>query len=118
MPSLEKLQISEATQTSSLPSTTSRSSSGSPGHSSKDTQSSAPNKVDALEPQAKPHDPHILLVDDNALNLKLLGAFFKKHGYRDVKQAKNGKEAVEIVKSSSHDTDIIFMVCVLLRQCC
>lgn len=119
MPSLTNLQISEAVQTSTLPLRVSGSSRKASRSSLRDKRPDAANeasrrmatpKVQAnLEPE---QTPHILLVDDNALNLKVLGAFFKKHGYQNVKQAKDGKEAVEIVQSSEHVFNIIFMVCI------
>ncbi|KAK7178257.1 sensor histidine kinase response regulator (hsp90-like protein) [Paraphaeosphaeria sporulosa] len=56
-----------------------------------------------------PGNIRILLVDDNTLNLKLLGAFFKKNGYRDTKEAKHGREAVEAAHNCSEGFDIIFM---------
>jgi CheY-like chemotaxis protein len=51
----------------------------------------------------------ILIVDDNALNLRLLGAFLKKNGYRDTEQAKHGREAVEAAQNCSEGFNIIFM---------
>jgi CheY-like chemotaxis protein len=116
MSSLEKLQISEASQAPFPFSNSSKSSLG-PSKSSTNEEKTAAIKqlVD------KPMDQNvnqklessetlrILIVDDNYLNLILLGAFFKKNGYRDVKQAKHGREAVEAVQNCSEGFDIIFM---------
>jgi CheY-like chemotaxis protein len=116
MSSLEKLQISEASQ-APFPSSNSSKSSLGPSKSSTNEEKTAAIKqlVD------KPMDQNvnqklessetlrILIVDDNYLNLRLLGAFFKKNGYRDVKQAKHGREAVEAVQNCSEGFDIIFM---------
>jgi len=51
----------------------------------------------------------ILIVDDNALNTRLLGAFLKKYGCRNIQKAENGAVAVETVKKHSECFDIIFM---------
>lgn len=116
MPSLEKLQISERSQTPIL----CLESSKRPSHSSessvnRDLSSAStelPNQsIDQkVEPKldSKP-TLRILIVDDNALNLRLLGTFFKKNGYRNTQQAKHGKEAVEAVQHCGEGFDIIFM---------
>ncbi|KAJ4990847.1 sensor histidine kinase response [Stagonosporopsis vannaccii] len=116
MPSLEKLQISVAPQSSSPESETSKPSSDSLKPSGKEKHPSTASEVlgksdyQTTEPELDLSPTlRILLVDDNALNLRLLGAFFKKNGYRDTQQAKNGKEAVEAVSNSAQGFDIIFM---------
>ncbi|OAP60405.1 hypothetical protein AYL99_05407 [Fonsecaea erecta] len=55
-------------------------------------------------------DPHILLVDDNKINLKLLETFLKtKRKYSRIKQAEDGQQAVDAVKAAEDPFDIIFM---------
>lgn len=56
--------------------------------------------------------PRLLLVEDNAVNLKLLQTFMLKKGYTDAATAENGKVAVEEVAKSMEaggGFDIIFM---------
>ena len=113
MPSLEKLQISEAAR-SPLPPPDSSKPSPEPSKQSMDAQQTKgiPSKPtdQVVDPKLKTSPVlRILIVDDNALNLRLLGAFFKKNGYRDTKQAKHGREAVEAAQSCSEGFDIIFM---------
>jgi len=52
---------------------------------------------------------HILAVDDNALNLKLLYRYLLKREGDIIVTAKNGVEAVEAVKSRRKGFDVIFM---------
>ncbi|OAL32591.1 hypothetical protein AYO20_07901 [Fonsecaea nubica] len=55
-------------------------------------------------------DPHILLVDDNKINLKLLETFLKtKRKYSRIEQAEDGQQAVDAVKAAEEPFDIIFM---------
>lgn len=116
MPSLEKLQISEASQ-SPLASSGSAKSTPEPAKLSRDGKEQASTKQISKESMDQEVDPklkssavlRILIVDDNALNLRLLGTFFKKNGYRDTKQAVNGREAVEAAQNCSAGFDIIFM---------
>ena len=54
-------------------------------------------------------DPHILLVDDNKINLRLLETFMKKRKYRNIDTAEDGKLAVEAVEARTTKYDIIFM---------
>ena len=113
IPSLEKLQISEASQ-SPLPPPDSSKPSPEPGKPSTNIEQ---RKEVPSKPMDQIVDPElmtipalrILIVDDNALNLKLLGAFFKKNGYRNTEQAKHGREAVEAAQNCSEGFDIIFM---------
>ncbi|WPG98562.1 Hypothetical protein R9X50_00135400 [Acrodontium crateriforme] len=51
---------------------------------------------------------HILLVDDNFINLKVLGTCIDKTGCTYIK-ATNGKEAVDIHETSVQSFDLIFM---------
>ncbi|KAH7382747.1 hypothetical protein DE146DRAFT_760575 [Phaeosphaeria sp. MPI-PUGE-AT-0046c] len=110
LPDSEKEKIAEALQVSSA------SKSSNAQQSLKEKQRSSVKKSisAADDPKAEARsesasDLRILVVDDNALNLRLLGAFLKRNDNRDVKQAKNGKEAVEAVQSSEKGFDIIFM---------
>jgi CheY-like chemotaxis protein len=77
---------------------------------------------DDKEPPPRPSDPEsckpdskqdsklqILVVDDNALNLKLLSGFFQRKGYHGVQQAKHGAEAVDAVQNCTEGFDIVFM---------
>ncbi|KAF9691942.1 hypothetical protein EKO04_009812 [Ascochyta lentis] len=51
----------------------------------------------------------ILVVEDNAVNRKLLGAFLKKHGCQNVQYAENGALAVKMVEERPESFDVIFM---------
>ncbi|ORY08371.1 CheY-like superfamily [Clohesyomyces aquaticus] len=51
----------------------------------------------------------ILVVDDNALNTRLLGAFLKKYRCGNIQEAENGAEAVKAVKEHTEVFDITFM---------
>ncbi|KAH7064201.1 hypothetical protein BKA63DRAFT_497034 [Paraphoma chrysanthemicola] len=51
----------------------------------------------------------VLIVDDNTLNTRLLGAFLQKYGCRNIQKAENGAVAVEAVKNHVDCFDIIFM---------
>jgi CheY-like chemotaxis protein len=105
MPSSEGLQASETFQTSL---TNSGGSNPLPSPATKQMPSKPMDHV--VDGKLKsPEVLRILLVDDNALNLRLLEAFFKKNGYRDTIQAKHGKEAVEAAQNCSKGFNIIFM---------
>jgi hypothetical protein len=68
------------------------------------------SEVDSQEPDSKRDSRlRILLVDDNALNLRLLRAFFRRNGYHNIQQAKHGGEAVEAVQKCAEGFDIVFM---------
>lgn len=55
-------------------------------------------------------NPHVLLVDDNRINLRLLDTFLRnKRKYRKVEQAEDGQQAVDAVKATQEPFDIIFM---------
>lgn len=60
------------------------------------------------EPSDDPSIKHVLLVDDNAINLKILTTYVKKIGCT-LATASNGLEAVEQYKSSKEHFDIVFM---------
>ncbi|KAF2648430.1 hypothetical protein K491DRAFT_784072 [Lophiostoma macrostomum CBS 122681] len=51
----------------------------------------------------------VLLVDDNALNLRLLNMFLKKAGHGNITEGENGEEAVEAVRNSRDGFDVVFM---------
>ncbi|KAG4027518.1 hypothetical protein MFRU_029g00420 [Monilinia fructicola] len=52
---------------------------------------------------------HILAVDDNALNLKLIHRYLQKRKIDTIVDATDGLEAVAAVKASEHGFDVIFM---------
>jgi CheY-like chemotaxis protein/anti-sigma regulatory factor (Ser/Thr protein kinase) len=52
--------------------------------------------------------PHLLLVDDNAVNLKVLAASVKRGGCT-YDQAADGRQAVEAYKSNASAYDLVFM---------
>jgi CheY-like chemotaxis protein len=56
-----------------------------------------------------PLNLRILVVEDNAVNRRLLGAFLKKYGCRHVQYAENGALAVMMVEGRSEGFDVIFM---------
>jgi CheY-like chemotaxis protein len=116
MPSLEMLQISETSQAPFISSESSKSSPNPAKLSAYGEQTDATKQMPSkprdhdLDKKLKSSDVlRILIVDDNALNLRLLGAFFKKNGYQYTKQAKHGREAVEAAQKCSEGFDIIFM---------
>ncbi|KAJ4354808.1 hypothetical protein N0V95_003493 [Ascochyta clinopodiicola] len=55
------------------------------------------------------HELRILLVDDNELNLKLLGVFLKRNGYHNTQKARDGLEAVQAVQERQESYDVVFM---------
>lgn len=74
------------------------------------TVSSMPERPRNRESRDQPaSDLRVLLVDDNALNLRLLKTFLKKAGYVNVTEAENGQKAVEAVQDKSDGFDIVFM---------
>ncbi|CAG5158433.1 uncharacterized protein ALTATR162_LOCUS5077 [Alternaria atra] len=60
-------------------------------------------------PSMDPLNLRILVVEDNAVNRRLLGAFLKKYGCRHVQYAENGALAVKMVEGRSEGFDVIFM---------
>lgn len=71
-------------------------------------EKSAADEAAATAPPIDPDDhPHILVVDDNPTNRKVLGMTLKAAGYPDMEFAVDGGEAVEISRRSL--PDIIFM---------
>ncbi|KIW19116.1 hypothetical protein PV08_03408 [Exophiala spinifera] len=62
--------------------------------------------------ESKPErvDPHVLLVDDNKINLRLLETYLRtKRKYTRIIQAEDGEQAVEAVKKAEVPFDVIFM---------
>lgn len=53
--------------------------------------------------------PHVLLVDDNAVNLRLLRMFMLKRKYSNLGSAENGQLALEAFQKSPSGYDVIFM---------
>ena len=53
--------------------------------------------------------PHILLVDDNKVNIRLLQTYCKQRRYRHVTSAENGQVAVDAVKGAATPVDIVLM---------
>jgi CheY-like chemotaxis protein len=56
-----------------------------------------------------PPNLRVLVVEDNAVNRRLLGAFLKKYGCSNVQYAENGALAVKVVEECSESFDVIFM---------
>ena len=55
-------------------------------------------------------NPHVLLVDDNKINLQLLDTYLRtKRRYTRVAQAEDGQQAVDAVTSAGVPFDVIFM---------
>jgi len=79
------------------------------------TYKSDPTSVQKLQSStAQRREPTVLLVDDNAINLRLLTMFMKKRKYTSILSARDGLEAVNAYSSSLHSTpsappDIVFM---------
>jgi CheY-like chemotaxis protein len=86
------------------------------------TDTDAPNETDlptrfrncVIDSQSEdssvdPLSLRILVVEDNAVNRRLLGAFLKRYGCRDVQYAENGALAVKMVERRSEGFDVIFM---------
>jgi CheY-like chemotaxis protein len=61
------------------------------------------------EPRVNVSNLCILVVDDNAVNRRLLGVFLQKYGCRDIQYAENGALAVKMAEGRSKSFDIIFM---------
>lgn len=64
------------------------------------------------QPQRRPNEPRLLLVDDNAVNLRLLHKFLQKCGIEDVFLASGGSEAINMYDKAVHEGrrfDICFM---------
>jgi len=78
------------------------------------------SKIDPIPVQrsqssiAQRREPTVLLVDDNAINLRLLTMFMKKRNYTSILSARDGLEAVDTYSSALNSTpsappDIVFM---------
>ena len=52
----------------------------------------------------------ILVVDDSLLMRKVLLKILEKAGYRDVEEARNGQEAIDVCKSSKPDLMLLDVV--------
>lgn len=70
---------------------------------------------------AQRREPTLLLVDDNAINLRLLTMFMKKRKYSSILSARDGLEAVNAFSSALHSTpsappDIIFLDISMVSQ--
>lgn len=72
------------------------------------TAATSPRSL-AIRVNADRTDPRIMIVEDNAVNLRLLKIFIEKCGYRDVATAINGAIAVDAAQTSDKNFDIIFM---------
>ncbi|KAJ5593996.1 uncharacterized protein N7459_000204 [Penicillium hispanicum] len=59
--------------------------------------------------QPQTQNPRILIVEDNKINLNLMLAFLKKRELSMLDSAENGQLAVDAVKQSQQNYDIIFM---------
>ncbi|KAF2126230.1 hypothetical protein P153DRAFT_399682 [Dothidotthia symphoricarpi CBS 119687] len=71
------------------------------------SRSALSKKPASATPTSPSSQLRVLLVDDNALNLRLLCAFLKKKGYQNLTEAENGEKAVE--KFRIETFDLIFM---------
>ena len=77
-----------------------------------ETASESSNEPTPMPLQPLPtFDPHILIVDDNAINLKLLQTFLKKRKCGQVSSAENGRAAVDLFTSTAANKpyEIVFM---------
>jgi CheY-like chemotaxis protein len=54
--------------------------------------------------------PRILLVDDNQVNLKLLQTFFVRRGFKDIRLARDGSEAVKVYEDVLHEQNPFHLV--------
>lgn len=68
-----------------------------------------PTQSQSEDSSTDPSTFRILIVEDNAVNRRLLGAFLKKHGYHNVQYAENGALGVKMVKEYAEGFDVIFM---------
>lgn len=75
------------------------------------------DQKDASRPASSPEQkegapeiqkPHVLLVDDNDLNLQLLCAYVEKDGF-EYKSAKNGAQAVDLYKAHPGKFQIVII---------
>lgn len=70
---------------------------------------SSPSDTQSNTLPTRLRQPYILCVDDNHLNLKLLQAYLEKLDYTNIKCAKDGLEASNIVETTDIGFDLIFM---------
>lgn len=78
-----------------------------------DPEPAAPNQSSNSR-SGESHNEHnsglrILLVDDNALNLKILLLFLKRNAYHNIQKATNGSEAVQTIQECQDGFDVVFM---------
>jgi CheY-like chemotaxis protein len=111
---IEQRQFPLASASSSLPESSTLSIAQLPAlTSSKPISGSPPTPTASLssssspEPRTPPRQ-HVLLVDDNPINLKILTTIVKKMNCTYL-PAFNGQEAVQIYKSATKPIDVIFM---------
>jgi CheY-like chemotaxis protein len=85
-------------------------------HTNTANQTGLPTRPGSFVPDSQnekssmdPLSLRILVVEDNAVNRRLLGAFLKKYGCRHVQYAENGAIAVRMVEGRSEGFDVIFM---------
>ncbi|KIW40713.1 uncharacterized protein PV06_07890 [Exophiala oligosperma] len=84
---------------------------------SQNTPSNGTTPLEAPRPshlltELKPEriDPHVLLVDDNKINLRLLETYLRtKRKYTRICQAEDGEQAVDAVRQAQVPFDVIFM---------
>ncbi|KAJ5198147.1 uncharacterized protein N7498_007264 [Penicillium cinerascens] len=69
---------------------------------------STPN-TEITDSPDEPRRAHILVVEDNKINLNLMLTFLKKRGFAAVDSAENGRLAVAAVKQAQSGYDFIFM---------
>ena len=55
------------------------------------------------------HKPRVLLLDDDPINLEIIGMHLEHLGLTDVQTAENGAKALRLLRSASVWPDIIFL---------
>ncbi len=80
-----------------------------PLHSASNTNLVSPSVPNGTADEGDHHSPRLLLIDDNAINLKLLKTFLQKIGYHDIETAANGQLAVQATENRAEGFEIIFM---------
>lgn len=71
-----------------------------------------PKRLSLAQPPPPARTPRLLLVDDNAVNLRLLQTFMRKRSYTAIHSAADGAQAVQLFSSllaDAHPPDIVFM---------
>lgn len=59
-----------------------------------------------IEPEPNPHDPHVLVVDDDGQIRALIAKFLRANGYR-VSAARDGVEMFETLRQGGHDLIVL-----------